>query len=1025
MTTCLHISAYLLLAVSLATTTAGAVETRMPMRGAGFIANAGQWPAHVLFAVRQPGAMVWITTSGVTMQDASVTENEVLGTVSGQTFLVNGRPAVLRYEVGQPTTTVTYFTPAFPNGRITAGFDRVMFRDVAPGVSMLFTLTADGRVERTIASVSPEARAALTIASERGADSRSIQATPPTSFVYGAYIGGTEFDVVAGIEMLNNGDVVVAGSTLGLSYPESLGTYRKTKYGLLDAFVMRCDAQLTRVYGYTYFGGNSDDRVRAMSRADMNGIVICGETRSNDLPIATTASGKTYRAAIDAFVASFDSTLTKLRTSFYHGGNNDDIPRGVDVDQYGTIVICGSTTSTTGMTVTAPATSVLTWTYRDGNRTRTATVNLTSGRTLSGQTDGFVATFNAVGAIQQSRYYGKPGTEYFNSVAFDGLGRIILTGLTNATDFEAVPTFATTWDGRLPYDRSYNGGVSDAFVVRFNASMAFSQTDDDSFATLLGGNRDDEGVFVKIDDKGKIHIVGSTTSTNMPTEGSFSASNSGRRDAFYAVLGADGGSLSGCAYIGGTGDDTPFAARLSETSSNITIAGTTTSIDYPVEGEGAIDAVQGPTDGFVTTLNLGAIVHSTRVTGLLADTVVGVQLNKYGYPFYAANTTSADLRTHDSTFGKTSSGPNGYVGKIAYGTIELILPVEGNVLCVDKSYPVTWSINGVNDTVRYRVQYAPFGKDTWTDLSKSVAGRTYQWKIPKIALGDYVVRVTTMHGHETKLLAPFTISDKPTIVRQPANASACTGKPLTLSIEASGPGLTYQWRKGGTAIKDATQPTFSIAAVDASSSGAYDCVVTGTCAPVVTSVAATVSVAVPTSITTQPANTSVEVNKSFTLSIVATGSDLTYQWKKNGEAITGANKATYSVASAAKTDEGAYICEVGGGCGAVTSAVAQVVVTPTTSVDEEGATADAFASVLGPQPASSSVYVKLNLTTSTDVVMTVVDLQGRRIAQSALGALNAGSHILPVDVAACASGVHRVEIMAGTRRIALPIAVAR
>ncbi|MFM8770839.1 MAG: hypothetical protein ACKOE4_02280, partial [Candidatus Kapaibacterium sp.] len=31
----------------------------------GFIANVGQWPSHVLYAVRQNGANVWITRTGV------------------------------------------------------------------------------------------------------------------------------------------------------------------------------------------------------------------------------------------------------------------------------------------------------------------------------------------------------------------------------------------------------------------------------------------------------------------------------------------------------------------------------------------------------------------------------------------------------------------------------------------------------------------------------------------------------------------------------------------------------------------------------------------------------------------------------------------------------------------------------------------------------------------------------------------------------------------------------------------------
>ncbi len=82
-----------------------ATETRMPLRGVGFVANAGQWPTHVLYAVRQPGAMLWITTSGVTMQEATVTEHDVYGTVTTQTVMVNGRVAQLRPTSGSPSAS--------------------------------------------------------------------------------------------------------------------------------------------------------------------------------------------------------------------------------------------------------------------------------------------------------------------------------------------------------------------------------------------------------------------------------------------------------------------------------------------------------------------------------------------------------------------------------------------------------------------------------------------------------------------------------------------------------------------------------------------------------------------------------------------------------------------------------------------------------------------------------------------------------------------------------------------------------
>jgi hypothetical protein len=170
---------------------------------------------------------------------------------------------------------------------------------------------------------------------------------------------------------------------------------------------------------------------------------------------------------------------------------------------------------------------------------------------------------------------------------------------------------------------------------------------------------------------------------------------------------------------------------------------------------------------------------------------------------------------------------------------------------------------------------------------------------------------------------------------------------------------------------------------------------------------------------------SVEEKKGFTLTVLASGSNLTYLWKKNGEAITGATAASYAVASAAKSDEGAYVCDVTGGCGAITTAVAQVVVTPTTSVYDDVPVTGALASIIGPQPAAASVYIKVNLGATSDVVLSVLDLQGRRVAQTLAGSLVAGVHILPVDLAACASGVHRLEISAGAQRITLPITVAR
>jgi hypothetical protein len=84
---------------------------------------------------------------------------------------------------------------------------------------------------------------------------------------------------------------------------------------------------------------------------------------------------------------------------------------------------------------------------------------------------------------------------------------------------------------------------------------------------------------------------------------------------------------------------------------------------------------------------------------------------------------------------------------------------------------------------------------------------------------------------------------------------------------------------------------------------------------------------VTTTVTTPPANQTILLGSSLTLTVAATGANLTYQWQKGGVDILNATSATYTKASAVASDAGAYTVVVHGDCGAdVTSAVATVVV---------------------------------------------------------------------------------------------------
>ena len=100
-------------------------------------------------------------------------------------------------------------------------------------------------------------------------------------------------------------------------------------------------------------------------------------------------------------------------------------------------------------------------------------------------------------------------------------------------------------------------------------------------------------------------------------------------------------------------------------------------------------------------------------------------------------------------------------------------------------------------------------------------------------------------------LPAVAVWDLPAITAQPATpAATCAGSGTqTISVTATGDGLTYSWRKGGIAVVDGGAisgqgtNTLTLTNPTASDAGNYDVIVSGTCAPAITSNAVTVTVA--------------------------------------------------------------------------------------------------------------------------------------------------------------------------------------
>ena len=199
-------------------------------------------------------------------------------------------------------------------------------------------------------------------------------------------------------------------------------------------------------------------------------------------------------------------------------------------------------------------------------------------------------------------------------------------------------------------------------------------------------------------------------------------------------------------------------------------------------------------------------------------------------------------------------------------------------------------------------------------------------------MDSYTTQSLTLFLNEVAFLIGDVSCTNPSITSQPQSITRTVGTSATFTVTASGTSLTYQWKKNGGNLTGATSSSYTISSVASGDAGNYTVVVSGACGSPVTSSTAVLTVCTTPSITSQPQSLTRSVGQSATFTVTATGTTLTYQWRKNGGNLTGATSSSYTISSVATGDAGNYTVVVSGACGSpVTSSTAVLTVTTCTN----------------------------------------------------------------------------------------------
>jgi hypothetical protein len=426
----------------------------------------------------------------------------------------------------------------------------------------------------------------------------------------------------------------------------------------------------------SYLGGSNIDSSNSIAVAPDNTAFVAGGTFSSDFPTVhalqpNEGGGPDFPE--DAFVAKISADGSTQLYSTYLGGNNQDSANGITVDNFGDAFVTGYTLSPT-----FPVSTGAYDTLCGGDGKCGASWN-PNGDIVS---NAFVTELNPAGSgILYSTFLGVYENVKGQAIVVDGNGNAYVTGSTSANITPTVPIippnvppspFPITANAFQP---TFGGGTTNAFVIQIDATGTSLL-----YSSYLGGDTEDLGYGIAVDNHANAYVTGLTYSTNFPTAGKpLQSTYGGAGDAFLTKVNttlSGAASLAYSTYLGGAGLDQGNAITV-DSNGNPYVAGLTDSSTFGFTPAATVvqPAYNGEGDAFVAEFSTtGTLTYFTYLGGTHADSATGIAVDSTFNVYVTGTTASINFPTAGAVFQPAYGGGNtdSFVAKIGPGGTPLV-----------------------------------------------------------------------------------------------------------------------------------------------------------------------------------------------------------------------------------------------------------------------------------------------------------------------------------------------------------------